>query len=242
MQAKNRGASLMTFGVAAGLAYWFSSMGSKAYALPDLAQPLSLKQVTKQELAEAYSRLKMRTRGDSIALNHEYRMRELDIQREVELSKLEIQRLQIDPPRNDRADAAPYQTLGSVAEVPALSSYDIRISPQTVPYFQAKRISMRAIDPAVPACNMRFTVGSVEVGGAPQLASQEWSTMGGRDGGCEILGDHFAEETIVDWATFSTAALARELVIRVHNPNSVPIKIFTTIEGIAKSTLDESPF
>ncbi len=216
---------------------------------------LKLREITKTELVEAFVRLKkrsMRKDGDRLATSTR---RALD--REIETLRDRITALELTPRQVERVGAGvtptdtngdAYQILGKVSAIPAGSWGDIRISPTVSPYFEPKAISMKGLDSQCPGTNLRFTIGDVGVGGCPQMATgyYDQTGAGATDGSTEILSDVFSGENPVpvNWMTISTPGLARELVIRVFNPNPMEMKVFTTLWGNVMDRIPDvrSPF
>ena len=118
--------------------------------------------------------------------------------------------------------------LAAGIRLPAGSYGEICISPTVTPYFEPKKIQMGAIDPICPGTNMRFTIGTACIGGAPQLPINKWNPNGGSD---ELLSDIFVDPVAVDWDVFSCLGLGRECRLHVWNPNGCEIQIFTTMWG-----------
>lgn len=130
------------------------------------------------------------------------------------------------------------QVAGSV-EIAGGAAGVLSVVPTVSPFFEPKAIYLFGIDPAAPGTNLRFTVGAVTIGGAPQLAINTLTPTGT---GAEILSDVFnrADEPIlVNWAVFSTVGLARELQISIFNLNAATeIQVFACVWGNAVGSLE----
>ncbi len=225
---------------------------------------LKLREITKTELVEAYTRLKRRTERQAERRRAKVGLERVDredfdnqrrrFSREIEILRDKITALELTPrqvervgpgttPTDTNGDA--YQILGMVNAIPACSWGEIRVSPTVSPYFDPKAISMKGLDSQCPGTNVRFTVGDVSVGGMAQMATSSRygsADAGAADGSTEILSDVFSGENPmpVNWATISTPALARDLVIRVFNPNPIEIKVFTTLWGNVMDRIPDS--
>jgi len=131
-----------------------------------------------------------------------------------------------------------WQQLSGSIELRADEAGDLRIFPTVSPYFEPKAIQLFGVDPMAASTNLRFMIGSVTVGGSPQLAINAWGDDIRKNG---ILSDVFNrgdEPLPVNWSVFSTQGLARELIIRVFNLNQMPIKICACIWGNAVASLN----
>ncbi len=136
-----------------------------------------------------------------------------------------------------------WQQVAGVIDVAAGVAGVVGITPTTSPYFEGKAVYMFGVDPLAFGTNLRFTVGSVDVGGAPQLAISSVPT-GGVNANPELLSDVFNrsdEPLLITWAIFSTVALARQLTIDVFNPNAVNMRIFCVVWGNARDSLPPLP-
>ena len=132
-----------------------------------------------------------------------------------------------------------WQQVAGVQDVLTAVAGVVTVTPTTSPYFEPKAVYMFGIDPAAPGTNLRFTVGSVDVGGAPQLAISSVPT-GGAAANPELLSDVFNrsdEPLLVSWAIISTVALARQLTVDVFNLNAVTMRIFVQVWGNARDSL-----
>jgi hypothetical protein len=130
------------------------------------------------------------------------------------------------------------QVAGSV-NIAANSNGVLSVVPTVSPFFEPKAVYLFGIDPLAPGTNLRFTVGAVTVGGAPQLAI---NTLAPTGLGAELLSDMFNrgdDPLLVNWSVFSTIGLARELQISIFNLNAATqIRVFACIWGNAVSSLD----
>lgn len=193
-----------------------------------------MSQVTKKELAEAYMRLKRRSRD----------RRKYDRREERQLARRTAEALEkLSERMDDAAEPAPavssslgepMQMMGASVEIAAGVDGALSISPQVSPYFKPKAIALYGIDPYAVGTNQRFYIKSVEIGGVSQLATTDF---GYRSDECGILSDAFYEPVPVDWSVFSTQGLARELQIKIHNPNSANLKVFAVVYGDSMDSL-----
>lgn len=132
-----------------------------------------------------------------------------------------------------------WQQVAGIGNIGAGVAGVVTCVPTTSPYFEPKAVYMFGIDPTAPGTNLRFTIGSVDVGGAPQLAISRVPDGGATANG-ELLSDVFNrsdEPLLVSWAIFSTQALARQLTFDVFNLNAVGIRIFVQVWGNARDSL-----
>jgi len=134
-----------------------------------------------------------------------------------------------------------WQQVGGSVNVGANAPATLVIFPTITPYFEPKAIYLFGISQADPSTNARFTVNTVTVGGAPQLAIQNDTPLAAGGGGQVLLSDVFSrsdEPLLVNWSTFSTNGLAKELNLVVSNLNDFDITVFACIWGNATDVLE----
>lgn len=136
-----------------------------------------------------------------------------------------------------------WQQVAGIQNIVAATAGVLTVLPTVSPYFEPKAVYLFGIDPTAPGTNLRFTVGAVTVGGAPQLAINNLAPDGGVAGGplSELLSDMFNrgdQPLLVNWSVFSTTGLARELQTSLFNLNAVAIRIYACVWGNAVSSLD----
>ena len=137
-----------------------------------------------------------------------------------------------------------WQQVAGIQNIAGGAAGVVTVLPTVSPYFEPKAVYLFGIDPAAPGTNLRFTIGAVTVGGAPQLAINNLAPDGGIAGGplSELLSDVFNrgdQPLLLNWSVFSTTGLARELQLNLFNLNAqTPIRIFACVWGNAVSSLD----
>jgi hypothetical protein len=134
--------------------------------------------------------------------------------------------------------------VAGVQNILAAATGTLTVLPQVSPYFEPKAVYLFGIDPAAPGTNLRFTVGAINVGGTPQMATNNQTPDGGAGGGAlqEFLSDPFNrgdQPLLVGWDSFSTTGLARELTMNLFNINpAAAVRIFACVWGNAASSLN----
>lgn len=133
-----------------------------------------------------------------------------------------------------------WQQIGARARFAAGAPGEIQVVPTVSPYFEPKAVYLFGIDPDAPGTNLRFAIGAVTVGGAPQLAINNLTPLAADTD--LLLSDVYNrsdEPLLVNWSVFSTTALARQLEISILNINAgADLDVYACVWGNAVSSLD----
>lgn len=119
------------------------------------------------------------------------------------------------------------------ASVPGATASTVTVVPSNTPYFAPRRVRIVAVSESEPWEKVDLKITAVVIGGSPQM---HFNTLTPGPGS---MGVHPEEIDVVNWASFSTVGLARELRFTVYNPNDCKIIVCICIEGYAHAELDE---
>jgi hypothetical protein len=127
-----------------------------------------------------------------------------------------------------------WQQVAGANTIAAGAAGTVSVLPTVSPYFEPKAVYMFGVDPDAFGTNLRFLVGAVTVGGSPQLAINNLVPAAASTD--VLLSDVFNrsdEPLLVEWATFSTTGLARELQVSIFNPNATAVRVYIVCWGNA---------
>jgi hypothetical protein len=116
-----------------------------------------------------------------------------------------------------------WQQVAGANTIAAGAAGTVSVLPTVSPYFEPKAVYMFGVDP-----------GAVTVGGSPQLAINNLVPAAASTD--VLLSDVFNrsdEPLLVEWATFSTTGLARELQVSIFNPNATAVRVYIVCWGNA---------
>lgn len=126
------------------------------------------------------------------------------------------------------------KAFGSVFVSPDTATV-LQIMPPRSPFFEPKRAQITCLHAEDPTRAMDLKIGSVTIGGSPQLAINALTPS--RDSQGIRPEDLHCQN--VNWSVFSTVGLARELQMSVYNPNREPVAAFVSLDGFDVHSLDE---
>ncbi len=135
-----------------------------------------------------------------------------------------------------------WQMIGNSVEVHGHSSTTLKVEPTLSPYFEPKAVRLVGSEVGRPSADRRFIVGSVTIGGSPQISVWKDHPITSFEGG--LISDVFSrshDPLLINWTACSASGLGRELLVHVYNLNEQDILVSACLWGDAVSSLDSYP-
>ena len=126
------------------------------------------------------------------------------------------------------------KAFGSIT-IPPRGQRVCTLIPPDSPYFEPRRCRIACLNMNDPSAEMDLKIGSVCVGGSPQLAINELNPDE------RSAGLRPEDLDYVNWSVFSTVGLAREIQFTLYNPNEAPVAVFVCLDGLDVNGLDVYP-
>ena len=120
------------------------------------------------------------------------------------------------------------------ASIPPNVDMSLTVEPTDTPFFFPDKIRIKVLDAADPTIERDLRIGSVTVGGVPQLGINNLSHID--------LGRAFHPDDLdgssLSWLAFSARGRGRELQFHVRNPNADNVMAFIAIDGVCSTSMD----